>query len=107
MPSDVERNQDRVGQLRNLKERTALGDAYSTLLGQQTIQAFSAFTFEEAIDAQIERIEGKGTSRRPNLLERVDRVEQSTLQAINVLKKVPPEDFLEPDDATDVNTERG
>jgi hypothetical protein len=106
MASDKDRNLNQSGQLRTLTERMALNDAYGSLLGQQTTQSFSAFTFEEAVDAQIERIEGKSTSRRPNLLERVDRIEQATLQAIEVLKKTPPEEFREPDEEQDVNTPR-
>ena len=52
------------------------------LVGQQSIQGWTAFTLEEAMDAQIERIEGKSTDKRPNELERVDRIEQECLAAI-------------------------
>ena|SRR5215204_844093 len=99
-----EDNEARASQTKNLMERIALSDGYAAMLGQQSIQSFNAFTFEEALDAQIERIEGKGTDRRPNALVRVDRIEGSLLQAISVLKNTAPEEFIEPSDDQDVNT---
>ncbi len=104
MATDKDTNAERASQEQNLTERMALNDAYAALLSQQSIQSFSAFTFEEALDAQIELIEGRGTEKRPNLLTRVDRIEASTLQAIAVLKNTPPEQFIEPSDDQDVNT---
>jgi hypothetical protein len=107
MASNEDENLEDAGQDRNLKERIALSNAYAVLRGQETIQSFSAFTFEEAVDSQIERIEGGGggTAKRPNLLARVDKIEQEALQAIRVLKKIPPEQFIEHDEEEDVNTE--
>lgn len=104
MASDEERNLEDQEQGRNLKERTTLGRAYSSLLGQESVQGFSAFTFEEAVDGQIERIEGKGTQRRPNQLDRVNKLEQDTLQAIAVIRKIPPEDFFVVGEDENVNT---
>lgn len=105
MASKQDEALDDVGQDRNLKERIALNNAYGALLGQQSVQSFAAFTFEEAVDAQIERIEGAGTQKRPNLLERVDKIERELLQAISVIKQMPPEQFLKPDAERDVNTD--
>lgn len=104
MASDKDNNQAQAAQQDNLIERMALGDAYSALLGQQSVQSFAAFTFEEAVDAQIEIIEGQGTSKRPNQLGRVDRIEGDTLKAIEVLKQTPPEEFIESKEQDDVNT---
>ncbi len=106
MASEQDKGVSDSGQARNLKEREALGNAYAALVGQQSVQAWSAFTLEEAIDAQIETIEGKSTDKRPNLLERVDRIEQDCLAAIAALRDTPPEQFLEPDPNQDVNTRR-
>lgn len=97
---------DDTGQARNLREREALNNAYAALLGQQTIQSWTAFTLEEAIDAQVESIEGPSTDKRPNQLERVDRIEQECLAAIKALRNTPPEQFREPEPGEDVNTER-
>jgi hypothetical protein len=106
MPSEQDKGVADNGQTRNNKQREALSNAYAALTGQQSIQAWTAFTFEEAMDAQIERIEGASTDKRPNELERVDKIEQDTLAAISALKDVPPEQFLEPDTDRDVNTPR-
>lgn len=84
--------------------RRSFSHAYAALVGDQTAQSFSAFTLEEALDAQIERIEGAGTALRPSLLGRIDRILSETLQAIDQVKKTDPEVFLEPDVEQDVNT---
>lgn len=105
MPNVKDQNEQKEEQARNIQERVALNNAYAALQGQQNIQSFSAFTFEEALDAQIESIEGASTDKRPNKLERVTRVEQEALQAIAKLKEIPPEYFQEPSADEDVNTE--
>lgn len=54
---------------------------------------------------QIERIEGDTEGQlRPNLLERVDRIEGELLKAVELIKTLPPEQFLEPNEDKDVNT---
>jgi hypothetical protein len=106
MASEKERGQDQATQAQNLKEREALGNAYASLLGQKDVQSWASFTFEEALDTQIEDIEGASTAKRPNQLDRVTRIEQSALNAIAKLREVPPEQFIDPDDEADVNTER-
>ena len=89
----------------HIRQRRALNDALASMLGTQANKTFQAFTFEEAVDLQIEAIEGTGTALRPNRLERVDKIEQEMLKAVTELKDVPPEQFLEPDPTEDVNTE--
>lgn len=105
MATVADSNEDKALESVNLKQRQALNNAYAAILGDQNVQSFSAFTFEEAVDAQIERIEGAGTQLRPNLLGRVDRIENELLKAVEELKQVPPEKFLEKDPESDVNTE--
>lgn len=95
---------DKETQDRNTRLRRDLSNAYASLQGEQTSKSFSAYTFEEALDAQIERIEGEGTKLRPNLLERVDNIESRVLQAVNQIKEMPPEDFIQKDEEQDVNT---
>ncbi len=85
-----------------LKERTALNDAYSTLAGQSAIATFQAFTFEEALDATIEKIEGTN-GLRPNLLARTDAVEQTLTGIVTQLKGMPPEAFQDPKPEEDVS----
>lgn len=105
MATQQEKDQDANAQSQSISQREALNDAYAALLGQQSVQSFTAFTFEEALDAQIERIEGAGTQLRPNQLGRVDRVEQRLLEAVEQLKQVPPEMFRDKSADQDVNTE--
>lgn len=104
MADKTDPNNSEDVQTRNTRLREALNNAYSALLGDQSVKSFSAFTFEEALNNQIERIEGTGTQLRPNLLARVDRIENTMLQAIEQLKALPPDMFREADQTTDVNT---
>lgn len=104
MPSKESKAQEASQQRANLEQRQALNHAYAALEGQKSVQSFSAFTFEEALDNQIELIEGSGSKLRPNLLDRVKRVEEEVVKAVEVLKKIPPEQFVQADGEKDVNT---
>lgn len=100
----VNDNADKKGQELSFELRRALGNAYAFVKGRESVQSFSAFTFEDAMDQQIERIEGKGTELRPNELDRITKIENEILQAVNKIKELPPEAFIEPDVENDVNT---
>lgn len=105
MTTQSDKNEETRVQRAHLQQRRALNNAYASLLCDQNIQTFAAFTFEDAVDLQIERIEGDTTGQlRPNLIERVNRIEGELLQAVELLKEVAPEQFLEPSENTDVNT---
>lgn len=91
-------------QSQNLAIREHLNDAYAAVEGQKAVQSFAAFTFEDALDEQIERIEGADTDMRPNELHRVDRVETNVLAAVAKIKALPANAFVEPRDERDVNT---
>jgi hypothetical protein len=103
MPND-DKNEEEKTQQYHMRQRQALNNAYAALEGQKTSQSFAAFTFEEAVDQQIELIEGSGTQLRPNELERVEKLKTELISAVTQLKQVPPEQFLEPDADEDVNT---
>jgi hypothetical protein len=103
--TEAEKAAEKERQAQAIRERRVLSDAYAALLGQASVQSWLAFTFEEAVDLQIESIEGSSSTKRPNELERVDRIEQSTTSAITQLKNTPPEEFVESDSDEDVNTE--
>ena len=105
MATEEEKALDRSKQAQNLRERRALNDAYAVLEGQKLTQSWAAFTFEDAVDLQIEEIEGATVGKRPNQLDRVDRIEKMTLDAIAQIRNIPPEDFIDPDPDEDVNTE--
>jgi hypothetical protein len=91
-------------QSQNLLIREHLNNAYAAVEGQKAVQSFSAFTFEDALDQQIERIAGASTDTRPNELDRVSRVESDVVAAVAQVKALPPNAFVEPDDERDVNT---
>ena len=104
MPSEKEKNEEQTSQERQLRQRKALNDAFAALIGQQNTQTFQAFTIEDALDEQIEQIEGAGTRIRPNQLARVDRVESGVLEAVEQLKAIPDEAFKKVNEDEDVNT---
>lgn len=104
MASQQEQAQERSKQSLQMKMRRALDDAYGALEGQKCIQTFSAFSFEEALDNQIERIAGASTRLRPNELDRVARTKSSVLEAVDAIKQVPPEAFMSEVPSRDVNT---
>lgn len=91
-------------QEQNLELRRAINDAYAFVEGQKLVQSFSAVTFEELLDQQIERIEGKGTVRKLNELERIDRIEQDVISAVEKIKKLPDDAFKKTSEENGVNT---
>lgn len=103
MPQSEKNEEARLQNL-YIGQRRAVNNAYAALEGEKTVQSFAAFTFEDALDLQIERIEGEGTQLRPNELERVDEIEKNLIKAVQELKEVPVEAFLEADPERDVNT---
>jgi len=88
----------------NFELRRVLSNAYSFVQGQQATQSFSALTYEELADEQIERIEGAGTQLRPNEFDRIDQMEQELLKLVEQVRNIPPEQFLLSDPEKDVNT---
>lgn len=98
------KGQEDKAQEQNLDLRRILSNAYASLEAEKTTNSFNAYTFEEAMDAQIERIEGKGTPIRPNELDRISKIESELVQAVEKIKAMPPEMFNEKDEAQDVNT---
>lgn len=95
---------DKSQELLYLEQRRAVNNAYGSLQGSNIADSFAAFTFEEAADAQIERIEGKDTQQHPNLLNRTENVKQNLLKAIEQIKLVAPEKFLDVNLTDAVNT---
>lgn len=104
MPSKQQQAQEESSQARSERQRTALNNAYAVVIADQATQAFLNFGFEEAIDLQIEEIEGEGTELRPNKLTRLDRIEQQVTAAVEQLKAIPDEAFQVADEVEDANT---
>lgn len=98
-----EETQGQQSQADNIEIRYDLHNAYAYVEGQRSIQSFSAFTAEEAHDRFIERIEGRGTAYRPNVLDRIDRVVHNVQTAVAKVKALPADAFRRADE-TDVNT---
>lgn len=95
---------DEATQSRNLEIRERISNAYAAVEGAKATQSFAAYTLEDALDAQIERIEGAGTVLRPNQLARIDRVEADVVAAVAQIKAMPADAFVEPREDRDVNS---
>jgi hypothetical protein len=102
-PGTKEQGEQDAKQEQTIRQRIALDNAYAALLGEQTNQTFAAFTFEEALDLQIEQIQGAGDDAHPNLLNRVERIRSQLLQAVEQIEQVDPSQFQQIDDQA-VNT---
>ena len=90
-------------QQQNLQLRIALNDAYAALEGDKTTQSFSAITFDECAQLQIQLISGPDTPTRPNQLNQVKNTLNSLQQAVKQIMALPPEAFQTPDRERDVN----
>lgn len=87
-----------------LRQRRVINNAYAALQGRAASETFAAFTFEEAADAFIEEVEGAGTEVHPNKLARVARLQGEIGRAVEELKQVDPERFLDVNLANVANT---
>lgn len=108
MPSvddpNAQHNQEASALSQNDDLRQVLSNAVGSVQGQQVANSFFAVTYEELADQQIERISGKSTTTRPNELERVAKIKQDVLALVAQVRNIPPENFLDSNEATDVNT---
>jgi hypothetical protein len=91
-------------QAQNLQLRSALNDAYAAVEGAKTVQTFSAITFEDLANQQIQRIQGADTQTRPNELHQVQNILNNLTQAVQQIMALPPESFADQDTSRDVNT---
>ena len=106
MPTEQEKSLElEQQQKRATRLHRVLNNGYASLLAQQNIQGFQSYSFEEALDDQIEAIEGEGLPLRANLLERVNRIEQELKDVVAQLKSAPAEQFVDPNPDEDVQTE--
>jgi hypothetical protein len=95
---------DAIQQAQNLELRKALNDAYAAVEGAKAVQSFSALTFEDHADQQIQRISGADTQTRPNELNRVQQVVNGVISAAAKIKALPDDAFADSDPSRDVNT---
>lgn len=104
MADKTETNKDMQKQEDNARLREDLSNAYAALVGEQSVKSFYNYTFEDAMQAQVDRIQGPSTKLRPNLMDRIDSIEAKVVQSANQIKQQPPEAFVEKDSTKDVNT---
>lgn len=98
-PDEKQANDDLSFELRR-----AVANAYAFVEGAKNVQSFTALTFEELVDQQIERIEGEDTPLRPNELHRIDKTEQDILSAVAKIKSLPDNFFSNQQSDNNVNT---
>lgn len=91
-------------QKRSIRLRKALAGGYAAIRASEATASFSAMTIEEAFDARIEKIEGLSTELRPNILDRIDKIEADVILAAYEISNLPPEVFREKDENEDANT---
>jgi len=103
--SEKEQGEDKAREDFHFVERRAVNNAYAALVGRQYTESQQAFTFEEALDAHIEAIEGKDDPLHPNELNRVRRIRNELNAAVDAIKALPPEAFVLEASEEDVNTE--
>lgn len=84
--------------------REILANAYAFVEGAKSAKSFTALTPEDLMDRFIERIEGKDTQARPNILNRLAKIKHELESAVEKIKAMPPEAFRRADPAKDVNT---
>ena len=73
--------------------RQSISDAYGFVEGQERTESFAATTFEDLLDAQIERLQGTGTELRPNVLDRIAKVKAGLVSAVAAIKAQPDSFF--------------
>jgi hypothetical protein len=95
---------DQKGQDMALEMRRIVSNAYGFVQGQAATQAFSALTFEDLMDQQIETIEGDPRNGRPNQLDRIKKTASELRETANKIKAVDPKEFDDHDEEQDTNT---
>ena len=89
----------------NVDIRVALSDAYSAVQSDAGTQSFSTYTFEDALQDQIDAISGTTNNQnRPNLMDEVTAIVTNLTQAISAMATLPPTFFAMADPDLDVNT---
>lgn len=84
--------------------REVLSSAFAFVEGQKSTHSFATLTPEDCMDRFIERISGKDTPTRPNVLNRIAKIKNEVLATIAQVKSMPDGAFRKQSDATDVNT---
>jgi len=85
--------------------RVAVNNAYGFLKGAEATTTFQSVTFEEMVQRQTDRLEGKNGSGRSEI-ERITKFRDDLVGAIGAIKNTPQDQFYsqESNDAQGVNT---
>jgi hypothetical protein len=80
----------------NLQMREILGNAYGFVRGREYTKSVANITYEQLLDAAIDRIEGtKGrTEVRGTILDRIKKIKEEVSQAVDTVKKRPPHEWV-------------
>lgn len=87
-----------------LQLRSVISSANAFVQGRELVQSFNSLTFEDLAQAQIERLTGKGTGTRPNVVTKIKKIEAELNAFVKQAKSLSVEAFPEPNASTDVNT---
>ena len=79
----------------SLQIRETLSNAYSVVMGSRYAHSISSVTLETLMLEQIEDIEGSDgkTTIRLNRLDEIEKIVNSTKEAVKTAKSLPPEAF--------------
>jgi hypothetical protein len=85
----------------NLQMRQVMSDAYTFVRSREYTETVANITYEELLDAAIDRIEGsKGRSDvRSTRLDRVQKLKEQLSTAVATIKARPPQDWAIEGDA--------
>jgi hypothetical protein len=99
--TQADKNQDDATAELGDQLRQSISNAYAFVRGQEVADSFLAITFEEVLDQQIARIEDPGTDIRPNVLDRITKIKENILSAIETIKQQPDDFFKRHDSSED------
>lgn len=79
-----------------LAMRQYIADAYSFVRGAQFTKSAANVTFEQLVDAALDKIEGTNnvSSVRPCKLDRIKAIQANLASAVDQVKSAPPEAWI-------------
>lgn len=76
--------------------REVINDAYTFVRGCYYVRTVANTTYEELVDAAIERIKGTNgrSAIRPTKLQRIAELKEKISKQVDLAKTIPPQDFV-------------
>ena len=80
----------------NLQMREILGNAYGFIRGREYTKSIANVTFEQLLDAAIERIgtPNQSSGIRASALERIAKIQNEIATAVTTVKSKPPSSWV-------------